>query len=82
MAGRASALTEETYRYFNEAKAGFEQKGMVIGIVTIDALLDLFFTTQYRAASDMVFDLMRMTMEDAHVSPEAMRWFFKTVDEL
>ncbi len=82
VAGRASALTEETYRYFNEAKAGFEQKGMVIGIVTIDALLDLFFTTQYRAASDMVFDLMRMTMEDAHVSPEAMRWFFKTVDEL
>lgn len=82
IAGRASALTEEAYRYFNEAKATFEQKGMIIGIMSIDALLDFFFTTNYQVASGMVFDFMKTTIEDACVSPEAVRWFYKAISEL
>lgn len=82
IAGRASALNEEVYRYFNDAKAEYERKGMMIGVMTIDALMDYFFTTNYKVESAMVFDLLRTTMAKTKASPETMRWVYREIQQL
>lgn len=82
IAGRASALNEEVHRYFDQAKAEFEGKGMMIGIMTIDALLDFFFTTNYAVDSAMIFNLLRTAMAETKASPETMRWFYKEIQRL
>lgn len=82
IAGRASALNEEIYRYFNEAKAEYESKGMMIGVMTIDALMDFFFTTNYAVDSTMIFDLLRTAMTETKASPETMRWVYKESQQL
>ena len=82
IAGRASALTDDIYRYFNDAKAEYESKGMIVGVMTIDALLDFFFATNYEADSATVFDLMRSTMESTRASAETMRWVYKEARKL
>lgn len=76
IAGRASALNEETHRYFNQVKAEYENKGMVIGVMTIDALMDFFFVTNHNIDSVMLFDLIRTTMTEIKASPETMRWVY------
>ncbi len=82
IAGRDSSLAESAYRYFNEIKAAYEEEGMMIGVMTIDALLDFFFTTNYSADTTFMFDVIRGTMEDAHAVPEAIRWVCRRMTEL
>lgn len=82
IAGRASSLTDEVHRYFNDAKAEYEKKGMVIGVVTIDALLDYFFTTQYDLDAPFVFSLLEKTMVKVHATPEAMSWVYQRIEAL
>lgn len=82
IAGRASSLSDETYRYFDEAKVAYEKKGMMIGVMTVDALLDYFFATNYRADTVYIMDLMQSIMKDIKASPEAMRWIYREVQNL
>ena len=82
IAGRASTISDELYRYFYETKKEYERKGMPIGIMTIDALLDYFFTTHYEINASHVFQLMDKTMEDIHATPEVMSWVYRKVEEL
>ncbi len=82
VAGRSSTLTDEVHRYFNDAKAEYESKGMMVGVMTVDALLDFFFATNYAADSVTVFDLMRSTMESTRASAETMRWVYKEARKL
>lgn len=82
IAGRYSALSEEVYRYLNQAKAEYEGKGMMVGIMTIDALVDFFFATNHGIDSAMVFDLLRTTMEETKPSAEAVRWVYREIQRL
>ncbi len=82
IAGRSSALNEEVYRYFNQAKAEYEAKGMMIGVVSVDALMDFFFTTRFGVDSAMIFDLLRDAMIETKATPEAMRWVYRAIKEL
>lgn len=79
LAGRASSFSEDTHRYFNEAKAEYQEKGMMISVMTIDALIDFFFATHYSADSTYIFEIIRATLTDAKVSPEAVRWVYQNV---
>lgn len=80
IAGRSSSLNDEVYRYFNDAKKDYEERGMVIGVITIDALLDYFFTTQYNFDAPFVFSSIQETMTVVHASPEAMSWVYRHFD--
>lgn len=82
IAGRASALNDEIYRYFNDAKKEYEQKGMMIGVMTIDSLLDYFFATQYDLDAPFVFSLLEDAMVKVHVTPEAMSWVYQRIETL
>lgn len=82
IAGRSSALNEEVYRYFNQAKEEYEAKGMMIGVMSIDALMDFFFTTKHGVDSTMIFDLLRETMIETKATPETMRWVYREISEL
>lgn len=82
IAGRASALTDEVYRYFDEAKAAYEEKGMVISVISIDALLDYFFATNYDFDPPFVFSLLDTTMTDVGAAPEAVSWVYRRVENL
>lgn len=82
IAGRSSSLTDEVYRYFNDAKADYQEKGMVIGVVAIDALLDYFFTNQYDFDAPFIFSLLEETMVKVHATPEAMSWVYQRIETL
>lgn len=82
IAGRASLLTDEVYRYFNDAKAEYQEKGMIIGVITIDALLDYFFATQYNLDAPFLFSLLEETMVKVHATPEAMSWVYQRIETL
>lgn len=82
IAGRSSALTSEVYRYFNDAKKEYEDKGMMIGVVAVDALLDFFFCTNYNANTPFVFELLDETMESTQATPEVMRWVYSRIEDL
>lgn len=80
IAGRASSLNDEVYRYFNDAKEKYEKQGMVISVITIDALLDYFFATQYDFNAPFVFTNIQETMTVVHASPEAISWVYRNFD--
>lgn len=82
IAGRASSLNEDIYRYFDQLKSEYEKKGMMVGVMTIDALMDFFFTTNYEVDSVMIFDLLRTAMAKTKASPETMRWVYREIDQL
>lgn len=82
VAGRASSLNEDIYRYFDQLKSEYEKKGMMVGVMTIDALMDFFFTTNYEVDSVMIFDLLRTAMAKTKASPETMRWVYREINQL
>lgn len=82
IAGRASSITDETYRYFDEVKNEYRDKGMIIGLMTIDALLDFFFATHYEFDAPFIFDTLDSTMMNVHASPEAINWVYRNAAEL
>lgn len=81
VAGRSSALSDEAYRCFNDVKREYEEKGMLVGLMTVDALLDFFFATQYEFQPPFVFEVLDRTMADVHAAPEAMNWVFQRIAE-
>lgn len=82
VAGRASTLTDEVRRYFDETKAQYEDKGMVIGIISIDALLDYFFVTHYDFEPPFMFSLLEDTLTDVAATPEAVAWVYRKAEDL
>lgn len=54
---------------------------MLVGLMTVDALLDFFFATQYEFQPPFVFEVLDRTMADVHAAPEAMNWVFQRIAE-
>jgi hypothetical protein len=82
VAGRASTLSEETNRYFDETKIEYGKKGMVIGVIPIDALLDFFFTTRQDADAATIVAALENAMDRIRCSPEVQGWVYRKSDEL
>lgn len=80
VAGRQSSL-EAPASYFNEARQGFADKGILVGITTIDDLLDTTFTEYVDSERiSHIYDVVRETAEEIGAL-EAQTWIYKKLAE-
>lgn len=82
VAGRDSTITDETTRYFNEAKAEYRTKGMVIGVMNIDAMLDFFLSLNRELDTGEFLSLIEETMMKVKANPEVINWVYGRIDAL
>ena len=82
VSGRSGNLSAQTRAYFNEVRGEFASKGVYVGLVDIDALMDIVLASHHDidvpAALTAVYD---QVMNNAG-TPETQRWVYYRLVEL
>ncbi len=81
VAGRQSAIDAQPQTYFAEAKKEYAEKGMYVGVTSIDSLMDIVFASHMEEnPSDLVTEITRVSEEIGAI--EAQIWVYKQMNEL
>ena len=80
IAGRQSTIDAQPQTYFAEAKKEYAEKGMYVGITSIDSLMDIAFASHMEEnPSDLMNAIISVSEEIGAI--EAQIWIYKKMSE-
>lgn len=81
VAGRQSDFASQPPAYFNEARENYGRKGLYVGVTSIDALIDIVFSTHTVINPEEAMERIKSCSEEIG-APEAQMWIYKSIREL
>ena len=81
IAGRQSTFASQPPTYFATTREKYANKGMYVGVASIDNLLDIILTAQMNTNILHLLDVIRDTAEEIGAL-EALMWIYKRISEI
>jgi hypothetical protein len=82
IAGRSSGFSDDDYRYLQNIKTLYEDRGMFVGSTTIDALIDTLFAFKRNVDAQETIEYLDNLIGSIGASVEAQRFVYLWFDQL
>ena len=81
VAGRQSAFASQPPTYFAKTQEKYAQRGMYVGVSSIDALMDITFSSHINVNVIHLLDVIRTTAENIGAL-EAQMWVYEHIADV